>query len=188
VTIVDLDAWIAEPEVRVTHRRTARAERAELWEAARSVRLRETPRLGRLIHWRIPGLGRDPSYDELFHNPPMIALEEREGAMVSGLCGRIWRLHQPFPRLCDPEHFRDWATPGTVRVLYANWVEPAADGRSVLVSETRVAPVDRRARLRLLAVRPLIGAFHHLIASEPMALAVRRAEVGGNEPPSAGSS
>ena len=172
----DLDAWIAEPTMRVRHRRSARAAPGVLWDAALSVRLRETPRLGRLVRWRIPGLGRDPSYDELFHSPPMIALEEREGALVSGLCGRIWRLRQPFPRLSDPEDFRNWSKPGTVRVLYANWVEPGTDGRSTLVSETRVAPVDRQGKIGLLAVRPLVAAFHNLIGGEPLALAVRRAE------------
>src|SRR5437763_15907658 len=167
---------MAAPGVRVAHRREARADADGLWEAARSVRLQETPRLGRLVRWRIPGVSRDISYDELFRRPPMIALEETEQALLSGLCGRIWKLREPFPRLSDPAEFRDWAAAGTVRVLYANWVEAADDGRAVLVSETRVAAVDRQGRLGLLAVRPLITAFHHLIASEPLRLAVRRAE------------
>jgi hypothetical protein len=179
VTAPDLNSWVARPAVRVTHRRQARATPGALWEAAGSVYLRETPRLARLIRWRIPGVRRDLSYAELFRNPPMIALEEAEGALVSGLCGRIWRLRQPFPTLSDPVEFRDWAAPGTVRVLYANWVEPRSDGRAALVSEIRVAPVDRQGRVGLLAVRPLIAAFHQLIASEPLTLAVRRAEAAG---------
>ena len=60
-------------------------------------------------------------------------------------------MREPFPRLSDPAEFRDWAAAGTVRVLYANWVEAADDGRAVLVSETRVAAVDRQGRLGLLA-------------------------------------
>jgi hypothetical protein len=172
----ELERWIAKPAVRVVHRRRARATTAVLWEAAQSVRLRETPRLGQLVRWRIPGVSSELSYEELFRGPPMIALDEAEGALVSGLCGRIWRLRQPFPKLASPAEFRGWAVPGTVRVLYANWVEPTPDGQAVLISETRVAPVDRQGRLGLLAVRPLIAAFHHLIASEPLTVAVRRAE------------
>jgi hypothetical protein len=175
----DLERWLPEPEVRVAHRRQARARPAALWAAAQSVQLRETPRLGQLVRWRIPGVGSELSYDELFRRPPMIVLEEAEGTLVSGLCGRIWRLRQPFPRLTSPAEFRDWAVPGTVRVLYANWVEPAPDGHAVLISETRVASVDRQGRLGLLAVRPLIVTFHHLIAREPLALAVRRADAYG---------
>jgi hypothetical protein len=45
-----------------------------------------------------------------------------------------------------------------------------------LVSEVRVAPVDRSARLRLRGLWPLIGRFQGLIGSEPLRLAVRRAE------------
>ena len=176
MTAPDLDRWIAAPGVRVAHRREATADADALWEAARSVRLQETPRLGRLIRWRIAGVSRDMAYDELFRRPPMIALEESELALVCGLCGRIWKVREPFPRLSDPAEFRDWAAAGTVRVLYANWVEAAGDGRAALVSETRVAPVDRQGRLGLLAVRPLIRAFHYLIASEPLKVAVRRAE------------
>jgi hypothetical protein len=179
VTAPELDRWVAEPVVRVNHRRQARATPAALWDAAQGVRLRETPRLGQLVRWRIPGVSAESSYDELFRSPPMLALEEAEGALVSGLCGRIWRLRQPFPQLSDPAEFRDWAAPGTVRVLYANWVEPSSGGRAALVSETRVAPVDRQGRLGLLAVRPLIAAFHNLIASEPLTIAVRRAEEKG---------
>jgi hypothetical protein len=179
VTAPDRERWIPEPAVRVAHRRQARARPAALWAAAQSVHLRETPRLGQLVRWRIPGVGSELSYDELFRRPPMIVLDEAQGALVSGLCGRIWRLRQPFPRLTSPAEFRDWAVPGTVRVLYANWVEPGPDGRAVLASETRVASVDRQGRLGLLAVRPLIAAFHHLIASEPLAIAVRRAEEQG---------
>jgi hypothetical protein len=47
-----------------------------------------------------------------------------------------------------------------------------------LVSEVRVAPVDRSARLRLRGLWPLIGRFQGLIGSEPLRLAVRRAEAG----------
>jgi hypothetical protein len=49
----------------------------------------------------------------------------------------------------------------------------------VLVSETRVAPVGRQGRIGLLAVRPLIAASQHLIGSEPLTIAVKRAEEGG---------
>jgi hypothetical protein len=46
----------------------------------------------------------------------------------------------------------------------------------VLVSETRVAAVDRRARLGLAVVKPLIAASHNLIGSDGINAAVRQAE------------
>jgi hypothetical protein len=74
--------------------------------------------------------------------------------------------------------FRAWAQPGTVRVLFAHWIEPGADGRNALLSEARVAPVDRAAALRLRALWALMGPFERLIGGEALARAARRAERG----------
>jgi hypothetical protein len=178
VTPRALDAWLADPAVRVAHRRTADAAPEALWAAARSVRLSDTRILGRLVRWRIPGLPRTQTYDELFRSPPFVVLEEQAHALVSGLCGRLWTLERDYAALAGPEDFGRWAEPGTARVLYANWVTPAQDGGAVISSETRVAPVDRAGRRGLVAVRPLIATFNHLIGGEALTLAVRRAESG----------
>jgi hypothetical protein len=171
-----LDAWLPDPAVRVAHRRASPAPPESLWAAARSVRLRDTRVLGRLVRWRIPGLPREGTYDEIFRSPPFVPLEEHPHALVSGLCGRIWTLARDYPTLADPEEFRRWGEPGTARVLFANWVQPEAGGGAVIVSETRVAAVDREGRLGLLAVRPLIAAFSNLIGGEALAVAVRLAD------------
>jgi hypothetical protein len=90
--------------------------------------------LGRLVRWRIPGTPADISFDEMFRRPPFLVLDEQpEQALISGLVGRIWTLRRDYPQLTDPEEFRRWSTPGTARVLFANWIEDGA-----LVSETRV--------------------------------------------------
>jgi hypothetical protein len=178
VTTAELDRWLPDATVRVAHRREARASAARLWSAARSVRLRDTRTLGSLVRWRIPGVAASSTYDELFRSTPFTPLQEAEHALISGLCGRIWTLRRDYPRLAAPEDFLRWSAPGTARVLYANWVEPAGAGRSALVSETRVAPVGRQGRIGLLAVRPLIVASQNLIGSEPLTIAVRRAEAG----------
>ncbi|MDX6655972.1 MAG: hypothetical protein QOH62_765 [Solirubrobacteraceae bacterium] len=176
MTATELDRWLPNPTVRIAHRREARASAARLWSAAQSIRLRDTRALGSLVRWRIPGLPADPTYDELFRSAPFTPLHETQHALVSGLCGRIWTLRRDYPRLAGPDEFLGWSAPGTARVLFAHWVEPAGDGRSALVSETRVAPVGRQGRIGLLAVRPLIVASQNLIGSEPLTLAVRRAE------------
>jgi hypothetical protein len=67
-----------------------------------------------------------------------------------------------------------------VRVVFANWVEPAAaGGRSALASEARVEPLGLQGRRGLAAVRPLVRAFQHLVGTEGIATAVRRAERDG---------
>jgi hypothetical protein len=172
----DLDYWLDRPAVRITHRREAQVDPALLWAAARAVRTSETRRLGRLVRLRIPGLPRDLAYDDLFRSPPFTVLCEDEQALMVGIVGRIWTVRRDYPTLAEPEDFRRWAARGTVRVLFAHWVEAADDGASALVSETRVSAGDRLGRLGLAAVRPLIVASHQLIGSEGLDRAVSLAE------------
>ena len=173
---VTLDRWLPDPAVTTRHRRCAHASPTGLWDAARGLRLRDTRRLGRMVRWRIPGLGDDLTYHEMFRAYPFCVLEEEEHLLVSGLCGRIWTLARDYPRLNGPSAFADWSEPGTVRVAFAHCARPVGDGRAELVSEARVQPVDRHARLRLRAVWTVLGPFERLVGAEPLELAVRRAE------------
>jgi hypothetical protein len=175
-----LDRWLAKPAVATHHRRASSAPADALWGAARGVRLHETRRLGHMVRWRIPGLAPDLTYHDMFRRYPFCVLDEDEHVLISGLCGRIWTLARDYPRLEDPEAFAGWSEPGTVRVAFAHRARPLDDGRAELVSEARVQPVDRHARLRLRAVWAVLGRFEPLVAVEPLELAVRRAEGGGS--------
>jgi len=174
----DLDAWLPKPALRVRQRRESRASAEQLWEAAQTVRLSETRVLGRLVRWRIPGLPSDLAFDELFRAPPFLVLGEAPGRMlISGLVGRIWTLRRDYPELEDPEEFRDWHTPGTARVLFANWIETAGDGHGASIHvEARVEAIGAQGRVGVAAVRPLVRAFGSLIGSDGIELAARRAE------------
>jgi hypothetical protein len=177
VAAPDLDLWLPDPQVRIRHRRVASADPERLWEAAGAVRVRDAPRLGRIVRWRIPETSPDERFRVLFGRYPFTVLSEGAQCSVSGLCGRIWTVQRDYPRLSGPEEFLDWAQPGTVRVLFAHWVEPAAgDEGSTLVSEARVEPVDRRAGLRMRAVWTVVGRFERLIGGEALEAATRRAE------------
>lgn len=172
----DLDKWLAKPALRVVHRRESRVPAAELWEAAREVRLAETAVLGRLVRWRIPGLARDLRYEELFRQSPFLALDEDEHALVSGLVGRIWTLRRDYPELGSPEEFAEWSQGGTARVVIANWAADRDGGGSVLTAEARVEPVGAQGRLGVAAVRPVVRGFQNLVGSDGINAAVRRAE------------
>jgi hypothetical protein len=165
-----MDAWLGAPQVRTHHRRRADAPAAELWDAASRVRLADTRTLGRLVRWRIPGLEPGLTYHDLFRAYPFTVLEEGEGRLLSGLCGRIWTLARDYPRLAGPEDFAGWSEPGTVRVLFGHWVREAGDGAE-LVSEARVEPTDRVAAVRLRALWAVVGPFERLVGAEPLALA-----------------
>ncbi len=172
-----LDDWLPDPAIRVSHRRETSASAEHLWEAARTVRLRDARRLGRLVRWRIPGLPADLPFDEMFRTPPFIVLEEQPGSvLVAGLVGRIWTLRRDYPELKDPEEFRTWHTPGTARVLFANWIDESPAHRATLHAEARVEAIGAQGRVGVAAVRPLVRAFGSLISSDGIEVAARRAE------------
>jgi hypothetical protein len=172
----DLDSWLPNPTLCVRHRRESPASAEQLWEAARSVKLSDTARLGRLIRWRIPGLERDMTFDALFREPPFVVLAEGERWLVSGLVGRIWTLRRDYPELGSPRDFAHWSQRGTARVAFANWVEPAAHRPAALASEARVQAIGAQGRVGVAAVRPIVGAFQNLVATEGISAAVRQAE------------
>lgn len=172
----ELDDWLLRPAVRTHHRREAVAGADELWRAASAVRLDDTRTVGRLVRWRIPGTSGRLTFEELFDRYPFTPLGSGPRHALTGLCGRIWTFRPDYPRLGGAEDFATWDEPGTVRVLFAHWAEPAGAGRARLLSEARIEPVDRRAALRLRALWALVGRFEPLIGAEPLALATRRAE------------
>lgn len=161
--------------MRVAHQRTSTAAAPALWQAAREVRLGDTQLLGRLVRWRIPGTPGALSFDELLRRPPFLVLEEAEHGLVSGIVGRIWTLRRDYPELSDGEQFREWSHRGTARVVFGTWVRPREHG-SVLNVEARVEALGTQGRLGVASVRPLVRGFQHLIGTDGMAAAVRRAE------------
>ena len=173
----DLDDWLPNPAIRVSHHRDTSVSAERLWEAAQTVRLNDSRRLGRLVRWRIPGLGADLAFDELFRAPPFMVLDEQPGRLlVSGLVGRIWTLRRDYPELRDPEEFRDWRRSGTARVLFANWIDDGSEHRATIHAEARVEAIGAQGRVGVAAVRPLVRAFGSLIGSDGIEVAARRAE------------
>lgn len=171
-----LDTWLPDAAIRTQHRRAVAASPDRLWTCARAARLADTRTLGRLVRWRLPGTGAASTFDRLLRAYPFTVLEEGEHLLVSGLCGRIWTLARDYPRLDGAADFRDWDEPGTVRVLIAHCVQRITDGRSEIVSEARVAPVDRRAARRLRALWAVVSPFEHLVGADALRVAVRCAE------------
>ncbi len=112
---------------------------------------------------------------DVFRRYPFVVLDEGEGWSISGLCGKVWSLRRDYPELGGADDFRGWDEPGTVRVVFAHWVEPDGEGARI-VSESRVAPVDRSARWRMRALWSTVGQFQGLIGREALDAAVRRAE------------
>jgi hypothetical protein len=92
------------------------------------------------------------------------------------MCGRIWTLRRDYPRIEGADDFLAWEERGTVRVVLAHWIERDRPGRSSLVSEARIKPVDGHAGFRLRALWAIVGRFERFIGSEILLAAVRDAE------------
>jgi hypothetical protein len=170
-----LDQWLPDPIVRTRHERIAGVQPERLWHAARSVRVAEARALAPVLRWRIPGTSAEQTFEQLLTRYPFRELERGDTWSLSGLCGRIWTLRRDYPHLSGPEDFLAWNQPGTVRVLFAHWVEPRPGGHSALLSEARVAAVDRRAALRMRSLWLVVSRFERLIGAEPLSLAVQHA-------------
>jgi hypothetical protein len=171
----DLDEWLPDPQVRTLHRRSAEADADRLWHAAETVRLRDAPRLGRAVRWRIPGTTPDFLFRDLFRQYPFAVINEGARWSVSGMCGRIWTLRRDYPRIEGAEDFLAWDERGTVRVLLGHWIEGDGPGQNALVSEARIKPVNGQAGLRLRALWAVVGHFDRLIGGEVLRAATRRA-------------
>lgn len=156
--------------------RTSSAPADVTWQAARSVTLAQTRTLGRLVRWRIPGVSLDQTFYEMFRAYPFTPLSEGDHWTVSALCGRIWTFARDYPELSGEQDFFEWDKPGTVKVLFAHWVEVREDGTSELFSEERIVAVDERARARLRSLWRVVGRFKNTVAAEPLPIAVERAE------------
>ncbi|HEV2059216.1 MAG TPA: hypothetical protein VGR11_07655 [Solirubrobacteraceae bacterium] len=175
--MIDLDAWLPDPEITTCHSRAAAVDPDTLWAAARSVRLDQTRTIGHLVRWRIPGVPPDQSFMGLLCNDPFTLLDEGPHHAISGLCGRIWTLSRDYADLAGPDDFLAWSVPRTVRVLFAHWVTAEPGGASsTLFSEARVAPTDRVATMRLRALWLAVGPFERLIGAEALSLAATEAE------------
>lgn len=157
-------------------RREVHAAPERVWTAAQTIPIGDTGMLGRLIRWRIPGTTAEVAFGSLFREPPFVVLEEGERHLVSGLVGRIWTLRRDYPRLADAAAFVAHNERGTARVAFGHWLEPASGGRWALASEARVEPIGLQGRLGVAAIRPLVHRFGHLVGSEGLAAAARRAE------------
>lgn len=172
-----LEQWLSNPTIRTRHSCEAASDPDALWAAAGELTISEAGLLGRLIGWRVPGTYAAQTFRDRFTSRPFVVLDESDHYLLAGLCGDIWAANPSLAHLNDPSEFRAWSKPRTARVLFAHWVAPAPGG-ALIISEVRVSPVDRAARLMLRSLWPLIDRAQGLIGSGPLKIAAHRAEIG----------
>jgi len=172
-----LDDWLPQAHIHMRHARSSRVPPQELWEAARELRLDETPTMRRLIRWRLGSHApaADTTYRELFRSGIFMLLEEGELFSVSGVAGRIWHPSGDYARLESPADYREYTRLGTAKVALLTEVREHERG-SQIVSESRVHVDGWRARVLFRGFWTMIRPFSRYVPHEVLAAAVRRAE------------
>lgn len=88
-------------------------------------------------------------------------LEQSAAGLAYGLVGRFWRLDYGLEAIADGAAFRVFDRPGVAKLVMSFEAHPLPDGRTRLVTETRIFCPDRASWLRLLpywlVIRPVSG-------------------------------
>jgi len=95
-----------------------------------------------------------------FHN--FILLEKQNGSgLVYGLIGRFWQSDYGLVTVPDAQAFLTFNDPGTAKLVVGFSAIPQGDGRTRLVTETRIYCPDRATWLRFAPywylIRPVSG-------------------------------
>jgi hypothetical protein len=173
-----MDDWLPEQHASTHHARRSGAAPERLWQAARTVQVRETRTLRPIIGWRLGDYAPPadaPLYGVLSAHP-FLLLAEQGTVSVSGLAGKLWALGDTFVRFEGPEQFRTWREPGFCKVVVRHAVRAHGGGGSEIVSDIGIWCTNRGAQLRFRPYWAFIGPFSRFIGSELLSAAVRRAE------------
>jgi hypothetical protein len=169
--------WVPKTHAHVRHARRSSAGADDLWQAARGVRLNDTPRLHRLVRWRLGGNAPPggTTFEDFFRSGVFTLLEEGERYTVSGVAGRIWSPSGDYERFEAAADYMEYDRRGIAKVVLAISVHER-DGGSEIVSDARVWLADRRAQVVFRPFWTVVSPFSRFIGSEGLAAAVRRAE------------
>jgi hypothetical protein len=148
-----------------------------LWDAAQSVRLRDAPRLHRVVRWRLGNHAPPPetTFEEFFRTGIFMLLEEGERLDISGVAGKLWAPSGEYAHFETPAEYREYRQRGTAKAVLKIEVR-GHKGGSQIVSEARIWCADRRTQLIFRPFWAVVRPFARLIYSEGFAVAVRRAE------------
>ena len=112
-------------------------------------------------------------------------LAERPGReIVFGIAGKFWapREMANLEPVTDPAGYKAFAVPGKAKGAMTFVIEPLADGRTLLKTETRVTCSDARARILFAAYWALIKIPSGLIRHDLLHALARRAEQYSRDP------
>jgi hypothetical protein len=177
VSTPEVQDWLPGCHARLRFERASTASPELLWDAAQSVRLRDAPRLNRLIRWRLGKHAPPPAttFEEFFRTGIFMLLEEGQRLYISGVAGKIWAPSGDYAQFETAGEYREYRRRGTAKVVLKTEVREHARG-SQIVGEARIWCADRRTQLIFRPFWRVVSPFARFIHSEGFAAAVKRAE------------
>jgi hypothetical protein len=177
VSTTETHDWLPGCHARLHFTRASSATPAELWDAAENVRLRDAPRLNRLIRWRLGKHAPSPdtTFEEFFRTGIFMLLEEGERLSISGVAGKIWAPSGDYAQFETAGDYREYHRRGTAKVVLKTEVHEHKRG-SQIVNEALIWCADRRTHLIFRPFWAIVRPFARFIYSEGFAVAVKRAE------------
>jgi hypothetical protein len=150
-----------------------------VWSALHGVTARELPLTRVLTTVRGLGVGRAdrPVLSAFVLRGFTVVVDEPPWALVAAAAGQPWRLRGgEMVRLEDRDACAGFARPGFVLMGLSFALEPDGDGRTRLVTETRVQPTDAGAARRFRPYWWAVRAGSGLIRRDLLRAVRRRAE------------
>jgi hypothetical protein len=159
---------------------------ARAWEILRNEDLGSSPLVRalfavRTLPERLAGrnafdasLRLDDLRSTLAHPGFQILAEQAGSEVVIGAIGKLWHLDIPFVHVADANAFRDFATPGFVKVAWAIRVAPLGDSDSRVTIEVRVDATDNDSWIRFRRYFAVIGPGSRFIRKSVLASLARR--------------
>jgi hypothetical protein len=177
VSTTQVQDWLPGCHARLQYARASDATPDELWAAAQDVRVRDAPRLARLMRWRLGRHAPPPetTFEEFFRTGIFMLLEEGDRLYISGVAGKIWAPSGEYAQFETAGDYKEYRRRGTAKVVLKIEVRPHERGSQIL-SEARVWCADRRTHLLFRPFWAVVHPFARLVHSEGLAAAVRRAE------------
>jgi len=179
-----IDDILPEPRYRIAAAQTIAAPPEVVWNALVALPMSALPfgfALTALRHLPdvVAGNERRVRGTDTFLDatPIPVLIRDEPRLVVSAGVSQAWKLvgGLPGPRL-DVVGFRAWRVPGWIRVAMSFELTPLDGGRSTLLAtETRVAPTDRRTARTFAVYWLVIGVSSALIRREVVARVRRRA-------------
>ena len=147
-----LDDFLPRYEVNEVHSIAIDATPAAVMKAIRALTAADVPVLVALMAIRslptlLRGRRRPPLRGPLldgFHKAGFVQLRDASDELVLGAVGRFWKPSGDI-RPLEPERFSAFAEPGFAKAVF-NLELRGSGERTVLITETRVATTDERAR------------------------------------------